>query len=186
MDGALGAGTDRTGRQFVLGRAREDHAAVAPVAFRSESRLAPLEAHEGHQIGVAGVAGHVVALAHAFLGGGPVVGEQRLRVIGEGEEVEVGAVACEVAGVGGWMCALATDQRQREQEAVPRVGGVNVKVAEQDLFFRRLGAGGDIGGCRPLPRQRLRHDLPRLRRAFDRHRFGRLAATGGSSDDERR
>jgi len=79
------------------------------------------------------IAGHVVALPDALLGQAPRVCGEALGVVGEGEEIEVGAVAREVAGVRGRVGALAPHQRQREEEAVPGVGGVHVEVAEEDL-----------------------------------------------------
>ncbi len=149
---------DRTGGQLVLGGSLEDHAAVPEVRLGRAAGLAPLEAHEGHQVRVVRVAGQGVAGADALLGGLPVGGQHRLRVVREREEVEARAVAREVAGVGRRMRALAAHQRDREQEAVPRVAAVHVEVAEQDLLLRRprvgprrqLHGGGLAGAGRGL------------------------------------
>jgi hypothetical protein len=53
-----------------------------------------------------------VALAHALDAAPPALGCQALGVVVQGEEVEPGAVAREVAGVGRRMGALASEDRQ--------------------------------------------------------------------------
>jgi hypothetical protein len=99
-----------------------------------ETHLCPLEAGEGRQIGVGRIAGDCVALADALLLGRPVGRCQVLGVIGQGEEIQRRAVAREVAGVGGWMCALSVHHWQGVEEGVERVGRVNVEIAEQDVL----------------------------------------------------
>ena len=138
---AVGQRGDRTRRQLGLGEPREDHVPVSVVRLRRRPDLRPLEADEGDQIGVARIARARVALAQALLRRLPVRGRERLGVIVEREEIELGAVAREVAGVGGRVGALARHHRQRHQEGVDRVGGVDVEIAEQHaLAVRRLQA----------------------------------------------
>ena len=73
-----------------------------------------------------------------------IAGVMRLGVVVEREEVELRAVAGEVAGVGGRVRALAGEDRQRVDEGIDRVRGVHVEVAEQDaLADRRARARGE-------------------------------------------
>ena len=143
-----------------------------------EPGLAPLEPHEGDEVRAPGVPRQGVALPHALLGGVPVLGEQGFRVVGQGEEVEIGAVAGEVAGVRRRVDALAADQGQREEEAVPRVGGVHVEVSEEDLLRRRLRGRREGGVGRPLRRGGCVHGGLGLAPAFDRSRTGLLRGAG--------
>jgi hypothetical protein len=68
-------------------------------------------------------------------------------VVVDAPEVERGAEAREVAGVGRRVCALPLDDRQAEEEGVARERGVHVEVAEQDLLV------GHRAGARPRSRE---------------------------------
>ena len=174
---------DRPPRELVLGEAREHHVLVSVVGFRRAADLRPLPAHEGHQVGVRPVAGALVALAQALLAGGPHRGGERLGVVVEREEVELRAVAGEVAGVGRRVRALAGEDRQRVDEGVDRVRGVHVEIAEQDaLAGRRVRAGGE-GAARRGFRigQRVARGVG-APRALDGAGVGLVAAAGETRD----
>ena len=99
------------------------------------------------QVRVGRIARARVALADALLLRQPVGRSQVLRVVRQGVEVQRGAVAGEVAGVGRRMRALSAHHRQRVEEGVERVGRVNVQIAEEDVLrvSRRRRVGGDRG-----------------------------------------
>src|SRR5436309_1437703 len=134
-----GARTDRAARHAVLGRVAEDHVLVAVVRLRRLPDLRPLPAEERDQVGVLRIARERVALPDRLLRLRPVRGCDAFGVVVDAPEVEVRAVAREVAGVGGRMRALALHEGERAQEGVDGEGRVHVEVAEEDLPSGRLG-----------------------------------------------
>ncbi len=154
------------GNQIVLG-VRQDDVLVAVVVVGGVADLRPLPAQVGHRVGVARVAGDVVALADRLDRLPPVARRDALGVVVDGPEVEGRAVAREVAGVGRGMRALSLADRKADQKGIEREGRVDVQVSEEDLLGARhadlLGRGaqarrprGDHPG-----RARNRRDLSR-------------------------
>ena len=114
-----------------------------------EPGLAPLEPQEGDEVRASRIPGQGVALPHALLGGVPVRGEQGLSVVGEREEVEIGTVAGEVAGVRRRVGALAAYEGEREEkgDAPPSRGWrcipAGLRWSEKQPGCFCLWAGGD-------------------------------------------
>ena len=133
-------GADRTRRDLIVGGVAEDDVLVAVVRLGRQTHLRPLPAEEGDDVGILRIARERIAVANRLLRLPPVLRRDRLGVVVDAPEVERGAEAGEVAGVGGRVRALALQHRQAADE---RIGGerrVHVEVAEQDLL--RGGQGG--------------------------------------------
>ena len=141
---------DRAAGELVFGRLPHDHVLVSVVGLRGIAHLGPLPADEGHQIRARGVTRDLVALADAVLELAPPTRRQALGVVVDGPEIESGAEAREVAGVGRRVRALPLHQRQAPDEGVTREGGVDVEITEQDLPGR--GGTGAVGPLRQNPR----------------------------------
>jgi hypothetical protein len=174
---AVGQGCDRTRWQLVVRQAREQHVAVPPVRFGGGPRLRPLPAHEGDEIRARGVARELVALADVLLGPLPALWRDSLGVIVDGEEVEGCAVASEVAGIRGGVSAFSAEDRQRVDEGVDGVRGVDVQVTEQDLLA--LDAGPAQRDVRVGPRGIGRRDR-RVRAGLAFDHTGRQVAVAAA------
>src|SRR5439155_855631 len=123
---------------------RDDERVEAPLRELLEEdvgRLGRLVAVGGQlaRVGILRIARERVALPDRLLRLRPVRGCDALGVVVDAPEVEVRAVAREVAGVGGWMRTLALHEGERAQEGVDGEGRVHVEVAEEDLPSGRLG-----------------------------------------------
>jgi hypothetical protein len=80
---------NRAGRELVFRVVLENDVLVAVVLFRGQRDLRPLEACEGHQVGLGVLLGHRVALADRILAHLPGTRIERLGVIGQRIEVEL-------------------------------------------------------------------------------------------------
>ncbi len=103
---------DRSQRNGVVALAEQDHIAVSEVRLRRRALLRPLPAGERDQIGIGGIARARIASAHALEALAPALRRERLGVVVQREEVELRAVACEVAGVGRGVRARAAEHGQ--------------------------------------------------------------------------
>ena len=136
--GAVGQRGDGPRRDVGVAQAAQDHVAMAEVGLRCSPCLGPLPPHECHEVRVLGC-GLGVALANTLDRFAPARGRQAFRVIVHRVEVERRAVAGEVAGICGWMRALAGERGQSEDEGVDREGRVHVEIAEQHLLRAAFG-----------------------------------------------
>ena len=125
---------------------------VPVMVFRAHSDLGPLEAHEGDEIWIGGIAGGSVALPDRLFRVLPILGCEAVGVIGEPPEIEPGAEACEVTGTadGVGPLSLGLEEGQADPVGIDRVGGVDVHVAKEDLFAcggLRAAFGCDAAGA---------------------------------------
>ncbi len=146
---------DRPRGQRLVRQPAEDDVLVAEVRLRRGAGLRPLPADECDEVGVLRIAGARIALADALFRFLPARRRQALGMIVQREEVERGAVAGEVAGVRRRVHPFAAEERQRVQERVDRVGGVDVEVAPQD---RLGGRRARVFSCADHERQDEEHD----------------------------
>ena len=136
---------DGPGRDALVLQIAQHHVLVAVVLLGIRRLLGPLPAQVGNQVRICRVAGQVVALANRSQRLLPVIRREALGVIVDGEEVERGAEAREVARVRGRVGARGVAQHgQAEEEGIRGERGVDVQVAEEDLAG---GLGPDRARC---------------------------------------
>ena len=98
----------------------EDDVLVPEVLGWREADLRPLEPGEPDDIGLVAPFGDGVALPDRLAGHLPSARVERLGVVGQRVEVELGAEAGEVTRVRGRMHALASHEREAPHEGVDR------------------------------------------------------------------
>jgi hypothetical protein len=135
--------------------------------------LGPLPAEERHDVGALGRAGDGIALADHLRGLAPAARREALGVIGDRPEVESRAEPREVTGVRRRMQPLAIRDGESEGERVPREGGMDVQIPEQDLL---------VCGVSRLDRRR-RHG--RLCHLAARNRLAQVAAAHRAQEGSR-